>query len=328
MTTNIYLGDQQDTGLNNAPFKLVPFSEIITSGQQPKSGSLEQFQQTCAILNWAKDTIAPPSGLLRPLKVQKVSEGYRLLSSEIDCIAIKKVHGKAASDLQVPVTFDDSETNIAEISTIFKEAQKLYTQFSNGVSVDQLAKSEDKSELAIYQHIALGKLPKDIQLAASNGYLQLRAAAALTMIPPEYLQIWRDAFAKGENWSKTEDGIKAKYSNHLIEKEDALFSLKKYDGGFIEDWFDIELTHHFRDRLQFWKLQFEAIRKIEYQLHKAGWKRVLVHSEGQPNTEMNYSTILGQDPFKCPEELMGSATAMIHIYNCGYVDFSVVQLGC
>lgn len=305
--------------------KLVDFKKIIASDISENQDNSELLENLCEQIIWAKDTIAPPSGLLRPLHVKKVSNGYRVIGNSLDYLALRKVHGQSSLTLKIPVTLVKDPKTKTGVAKVFSDAKKTLQLFDKGFTVKAISELEEKSELGIQQHMALAKLPIKIQEASSNGYLPLRAASALTLVPDQHKKLWYEAFSNGESWTTSEDGIKTKFSNHLLRLEDAIFAPKKYKGRYLEDWFDHEISSHFEDRPQFWKLQLEALTKKEKTLLKLGWKCVLVHAEGQPCLEYNYQTIYDLNPFKCAQKEIDEHIAMIHIYKCGYVDFSVAK---
>lgn len=304
----------------------VKFREIIASDISVIQSLTTDVEKACELIKWAKETVSPPSGLLLPLVVKKIQNGFQLIDGHANYLALKRVHGNHVLDLEIPVSIDLEFSQISGSAQLIVDAEQAKELKLNGYTVPQISKELEISDLATNQRLALAALPSDVKNAVMTGLLQIRAASALTLVPVEHIQAWREAFADGTDWAFTEDGIKAFYSLQIVERSDAVFQLTKYTGEYFDNWFDSEPVTLFKDREQFWKLQLESLWELEQELFNRGWLAVKIITEGQKASVIRYREVLDICPFTCTRQEMEDRVAIIHIYKCGYVNFSVAEL--
>lgn len=189
--------------------RLIKVEEIRTNRYQPR-------------LTFDDDALADlalsikHNGLLQPIVVRKLEDGYEIIAGERRFRACK-LNGLS----EVPCIIKDAtEIESAELALIENiqrqdlsaiEEAKAYVALmrSNGMTQDELAKKLGKSQASIANKIRLLQLPEKFQNAVSEGQLTERHARALLSVEKEDQEkVFQAIIKKGLNVKKTEDYIK------------------------------------------------------------------------------------------------------------------------
>ena len=152
-------------------------------------------------------------GLIQPLTVRRVGDGYELISGERRLRACRAL-GMTEVPCVLVETNEESSAFMALIENVQRsdlhfldEAESYHNLLhSYGLSQEQLATRLGKSQSFLSNKLRLLKLPQSMRTAIRDGSLTERHARALLQLGNEALQ-WRalDAIQKGElNVKQTE----------------------------------------------------------------------------------------------------------------------------
>lgn len=188
----------------------VPVEKIQPSRYQPRLHFDEQK------LDELSQSIQQ-NGLIQPLTVRKVDDGYELIAGERRYRACRKA-GFQEIPCYVLTPSDDEAAQMALIENVQRqdlsaiEEAKSYVQIMKQahLSQEQVAKKIGKSQSAVANKIRLLNLPDDIQDGVINGVITERHARALLSAPEEkQVRIYKDIVKKGLNVRETENYIES-----------------------------------------------------------------------------------------------------------------------
>lgn len=157
------------------------------------------------------------AGLLQPITVRKVKNGYELIAGERRYRACL-LNGQKTIDAIVLEKDDDESANLALIENIQREdlnaieqamaMQRLMNQ--EDITQNELAKKLGYKQSTVANKIRLLKLPDYIKQAIADGLITERHARALLKVKKENLkEVFDVVIKKRYTVSKTEEYIKA-----------------------------------------------------------------------------------------------------------------------
>ncbi len=175
----------------------INITQIQPSPNQPRRVFEESALQSLA------DSIGT-LGILQPLTVRRVEEGWQLVAGE------RRLRAAQLAGLhQVPCLVISTDSQTASLLTMVENIQRQDLNFleeSRGLqdilqryhlSQEQLAQRLGRSQSAIANKLRLLKLPEDVLTAlCQNGYTERHARALLRLTDPQQLQTATDTIIK------------------------------------------------------------------------------------------------------------------------------------
>jgi ParB family chromosome partitioning protein len=186
------------------------------------------------------------NGVIQPITVRRVDEGYELIAGERRLRAIQELGYKKIPAFVMDVDTDDQMLELALVENIQREdlnpieQAKAFQQLMKGYGLTQetVAKKVGKDRATVANIIRLLKLPEQIQKSLKEGKISMGHARALMGLSSggEQIRIWKKCLRQGWNVRKVENVVREtqessprikslappKHSPFLKETEDEL----------------------------------------------------------------------------------------------------------
>jgi ParB family chromosome partitioning protein len=254
-------------------------------------------------------------GVLQPLLVRPVEEGFEIIAGRRRYFAASKVaeeQGAAPDEVLLPcaVTATGDDTGAMEASLIenvarqpmdeLQEYEAFAKLLKQGRKVEEIAATFGVPELRVKQRLAIASLHPKIKEAFRAGTIEGEDLRLLTSATRSQQKEWVEALATeagpDDDGEGAPRGFRLKrwlFGGEQIATRVALFPLANYPGNIVTDLFGD--VGYFSDHDAFWGLQNTAIAQLRDDLTGKGWQQATVMERGSRFHDWQYDEVALED---------------------------------
>ena len=251
----------------------MPPTSVAFSALLPPKGNPRRSYDKKSIEGLAQSI--KTDGLIHNLTVRPESGGkYRVVAGKRRFLALQYLNGKGEIDrtykVSVRIRAKATQKDLDRLATVenvqrealdpIDEAEAFARLLQKGEKIEDVAVDTGVSAATIRRRLALADLAPEVKRAVREKAIVLSVAEALTLAAPAAQKTWLKEL-------KGNGHIDGRHLRSLLLEDKpsvamALFPIESYTGGVSRDLFAAKETTYFDDRVQFLKLQGEAVEGL------------------------------------------------------------------